>query len=74
MTRHALFRLPGIALRPSALGFLGLGAQPPFPEWGLLLAEHRPRVRGPGRAGRAELSASGATDAPALAISPPDTP
>ncbi|GGN32111.1 ABC transporter permease [Streptomyces fuscichromogenes] len=42
VARHALLRLPGIALSLAALGFLGLGAQPPSPEWGLLLAENRP--------------------------------
>ncbi|MGW5864966.1 ABC transporter permease subunit [Streptomyces sp. NPDC055239] len=42
VTRHALLRLPGVALALAALGFLGLGAQPPSPEWGLLLAESRP--------------------------------
>ncbi|GAB2809596.1 hypothetical protein GCM10027073_47630 [Streptomyces chlorus] len=35
VTRHALLRLPGIALALASLGFLGLGAQPPSPEWGL---------------------------------------
>lgn len=34
-----MLRLPGVALALAALGFLGLGAQPPTPEWGLLLAE-----------------------------------
>jgi peptide/nickel transport system permease protein len=29
-------------LTAAALGFLGLGAQPPTPEWGVLLAEGRP--------------------------------
>jgi peptide/nickel transport system permease protein len=38
VTRHALLRLPGVALSLAALGFLGLGAQPPSPEWGLLRA------------------------------------
>jgi peptide/nickel transport system permease protein len=42
VVRHALLRLPGIALNLAALGFLGLGAQPPSPEWGLLLAENQP--------------------------------
>ncbi|MEU1852395.1 ABC transporter permease subunit [Streptomyces sp. NPDC019990] len=42
VVRHALLRLPGIALGLAALGFLGLGAQPPSPEWGLLLAENQP--------------------------------
>ncbi|MFD6287291.1 ABC transporter permease subunit [Streptomyces sp. NPDC060205] len=40
--RHALLRLPGVALSLAALGFLGLGAQPPSPEWGLLLSENQP--------------------------------
>jgi len=39
VSRHAVLRLPGIALALAALGFLGLGHQPPTPEWGLLLAE-----------------------------------
>ncbi|NKX50148.1 ABC transporter permease subunit, partial [Arthrobacter deserti] len=39
LVRHAMLRLPGIALALAALGFLGLGQQPPAPEWGLLLAE-----------------------------------
>ncbi|WBO65485.1 ABC transporter permease subunit [Streptomyces camelliae] len=44
VTRHALLRLPGIALALASLGFLGLGAQPPTPEWGLLLEESRAYV------------------------------
>ncbi|WP_181139211.1 ABC transporter permease subunit [Streptomyces sp. Ru72] len=44
VVRHALLRLPGIALNLAALGFLGLGAQPPSPDWGLLLAENQPYV------------------------------
>jgi len=42
VTRHAMLRLPGIALALAALSFLGLGAQPPSPEWGLLIAENHP--------------------------------
>nr|WP_051842627.1 ABC transporter permease subunit [Streptomyces sp. NRRL F-5193] len=42
VARHALLRLPGVALALAALGFLGLGAQPPSPEWGLLIAENQP--------------------------------
>lgn len=42
VARHALLRLPGVALALAALGFLGLGAQPPSPEWGRLLAENQP--------------------------------
>jgi ABC-type dipeptide/oligopeptide/nickel transport system permease subunit len=37
--RNAFVRLPAIALALASLGYLGLGAQPPEPEWGLLLAE-----------------------------------
>ena len=44
VARHALLRLPGIALALASLGFLGLGAQPPDPEWGLLLDESRAYV------------------------------
>ncbi|WP_137991829.1 ABC transporter permease subunit [Streptomyces vilmorinianum] len=39
VARHAVLRLPGVALALASLGFLGLGAQPPSPEWGLLLDE-----------------------------------
>ncbi|MGF0168988.1 ABC transporter permease subunit [Streptomyces sp. Marseille-Q5077] len=42
VTRHALLRLPGVALALASLAFLGLGAQPPSPQWGLLLAENQP--------------------------------
>ncbi len=42
VTRHALLRIPGVALALAALGLLGLGGQPPSPEWGLLLAENLP--------------------------------
>ena len=40
--RHSTLRLPGIALALAALGFLGLGARPPSPEWGLVLGEGMP--------------------------------
>ncbi|MGM1060411.1 ABC transporter permease subunit [Saccharothrix sp. Mg75] len=42
VARHAVLRLPAVALATASLGFLGLGAQPPAPEWGLLLAESLP--------------------------------
>ncbi|MFE2754894.1 ABC transporter permease subunit [Actinosynnema sp. NPDC059335] len=42
VARHAVVRLPGIALALASLGFLGLGAPPPSPEWGLALAESLP--------------------------------
>ncbi|GAB2961241.1 ABC transporter permease subunit [Saccharothrix stipae] len=44
VARHAVLRLPIIALALASLGFLGLGAQPPAPEWGLMLAESLPYV------------------------------
>ncbi|MDV7090227.1 ABC transporter permease subunit [Rhodococcus opacus] len=37
--RHAMMRLPGVALALAALGFLGLGPQPPTPDWGLILSD-----------------------------------
>lgn len=40
--RHAMLRLPGISLALASLGFLGLGASPPEPEWGSVLAEGMP--------------------------------
>lgn len=42
LLKHAMLRVPGIALSLSALGFLGLGATPPSAEWGRLLAEGLP--------------------------------
>lgn len=42
--RHAMLRLPGIALSLASLGFLGLGASPPTPEWGRVLAEGMPYI------------------------------
>ncbi|WP_350275591.1 ABC transporter permease subunit [Kribbella sp. HUAS MG21] len=44
VARHAVLRLPGIALALASLGFLGLGSQPPAPEWGSGLAESLPYV------------------------------
>jgi peptide/nickel transport system permease protein len=44
LVRHAMLRLPGVALALAALGFLGLGPQPPSPEWGQLLAEGLPYI------------------------------
>lgn len=37
--RHAMLRLPGIALALASLGFLGLGPRQPTPEWGLIVSE-----------------------------------
>ncbi len=36
--------IAGAILEAAALGFLGLGAQPPTPEWGAMLAAERARV------------------------------
>ncbi|WP_433718443.1 ABC transporter permease subunit [Microbacterium laevaniformans] len=58
LTRHAMLRLPGVALALASLGFLGLGAPPPTPEWGLLLSEGIDYVE----------RAPWATAAPALAL------
>ncbi len=44
LLRHAMLRLPGNALALAALGFLGLGSQPPTPEWGLVLSEGMPYI------------------------------
>ena len=44
LIRHTLLRLPGIALALASLGFLGLGAPPPEPEWGRVLAEGMPYI------------------------------
>ncbi len=42
LLRHALLRLPVITLSLTALSFIGLGAKPPSPEWGLMIAENLP--------------------------------
>jgi peptide/nickel transport system permease protein len=39
--RNALLRLPTTVLVLASLGFLGLGEQPPTPEWGRLLSENQ---------------------------------
>ncbi|EKO3607522.1 ABC transporter permease subunit [Vibrio metschnikovii] len=44
LLRHAMLRVPGIALALASLGFLGLGAMPPSPEWGRILAEGMPYI------------------------------
>ncbi|WP_082856333.1 ABC transporter permease subunit [Marinomonas atlantica] len=44
LLRHAMLRVPGIALTLASLGFLGLGAMPPSPEWGRILAEGLPYI------------------------------
>ncbi|WP_299535661.1 ABC transporter permease subunit [uncultured Streptomyces sp.] len=40
VVRHAVLRIPAIALALASLGFLGLGGQPPEPEWGAMLSEN----------------------------------
>ncbi|MFF2900079.1 ABC transporter permease subunit [Streptomyces sp. NPDC057966] len=40
--RHAVLRIPAIALALASLGFLGLGTQAPAPEWGRMLSENLP--------------------------------
>ena len=47
VARHAVLRLPGIALALAALGFLGLGPQPPAPDWGLILSDGIANVERP---------------------------
>ncbi|WLQ41647.1 ABC transporter permease subunit [Streptomyces laculatispora] len=42
VVRHAVLRVPAIALALASLGFLGLGAAPPSPEWGRMLSENLP--------------------------------
>ncbi|MFD9438248.1 ABC transporter permease subunit [Streptomyces sp. NPDC060006] len=42
--RNAMLRLPTTVLVLASLGFLGLGEQPPTPEWGRLLSENQPYV------------------------------
>ncbi|MEU0533190.1 ABC transporter permease subunit [Amycolatopsis tolypomycina] len=42
VVRNAALRLPTTILVLASLGFLGLGEQPPTPEWGRLLAENQP--------------------------------
>ncbi|MGR5095256.1 ABC transporter permease subunit [Vibrio maritimus] len=44
LLRHALLRLPVITLSLTALSFIGLGAKPPSPEWGLMIAENLPYI------------------------------
>ncbi|QIA63609.1 ABC transporter permease subunit [Vibrio astriarenae] len=44
LVRHALLRLPVITLSLTSLSFIGLGAKPPSPEWGLLIAENLPYI------------------------------
>ncbi|MFJ8858693.1 ABC transporter permease subunit [Streptomyces sp. NPDC102451] len=42
VVRHAVLRIPAIALALASLGFLGLGTPAPAPEWGRMLSENMP--------------------------------
>lgn len=42
VVRHAVLRVPAIALALASLGFLGLGTQAPAPEWGRMLSDNMP--------------------------------
>ncbi|MEZ8612658.1 ABC transporter permease subunit [Vibrio sp. 10N.222.51.C8] len=44
LLRHAMLRLPVITLSLTSLSFIGLGAKPPTPEWGLMIAENLPYI------------------------------
>ncbi|WP_122082281.1 ABC transporter permease subunit [Vibrio coralliirubri] len=44
LLRHAMLRLPVITLSLTSLSFIGLGAKPPAPEWGLMIAENSPYI------------------------------
>lgn len=64
VVRHAVLRVPAIALALASLGFLGLGTAPPSPEWGRMLSENLPYAeRAPWAvlAPAAALAALGAT-------------
>ncbi|OON78800.1 ABC transporter permease subunit [Streptomyces tsukubensis] len=42
VVRHAVLRVPAVALALASLGFLGLGTPAPAPEWGRMLSENMP--------------------------------
>jgi peptide/nickel transport system permease protein len=41
---YATLTMPTIVLWSAGLSFLGMGVQPPTPEWGALIAEGRGRI------------------------------
>jgi ABC-type dipeptide/oligopeptide/nickel transport system permease subunit len=41
----ATFGIPEAILASAALGFLGLGVQPPTPEWGVMVSEGKDLIR-----------------------------
>ncbi|MDJ1135822.1 ABC transporter permease subunit [Streptomyces iconiensis] len=57
VVRHAVLRIPALALALASLGFLGLGAGAPAPEWGRMLSENMPYAE---RAPWAVLAPAGA--------------
>jgi len=67
--RHAMLRLPGIALALASLGFLGLGAPPPVPEWGRVLAEGMPYMERAGWSVFAPAAALGVLSIMAVTLS-----
>lgn len=69
LLRHAMLRLPGIALALTSLGFLGLGAPPPVPEWGRVLAEGMPYMERAGWSVFAPAAALGVLSVMAVTLS-----
>ena len=69
LLRHAMLRLPGIALALASLGFLGLGAPPPVPEWGRVLAEGMPYIERAGWSVFAPAAALGVLSIMAVTLS-----
>lgn len=69
LLRHAMLRLPGIALALASLGFLGLGAPPPVPEWGRVLAEGMPYMERAGWSVFAPAAALGVLSVMAVTLS-----
>ena len=45
LVSRGLMGIGGAILTAAALGFLGLGAQPPAPEWGVMISDGRPFLR-----------------------------
>lgn len=69
LLRHAMLRLPGIALALASLSFLGLGAPPPVPEWGRVLAEGMPYMERAGWSVFAPAAALGVLSIMAVTLS-----
>ncbi|MCX9190366.1 ABC transporter permease [Carbonactinospora thermoautotrophica] len=58
---HLLLRYPHILMTMAGLSFLGVGVQPPVPEWGLMIAEAQPYLEQEPRLVLAPLAAVLAT-------------